>query len=503
MNSASRSMTSQALENELSAYERKEHPILSKETKKIMMRNIYLISIAFCCIILGVKIVSSFATPLLGDLGATSIALLNYGAGLSFIVIPTVLSWFKSPKVAILIFAPEYFIYVLTFSYLIPTLNLIWSLIHGFCASILWTCEILFLAENSTDEDRGWKSGVFWGIYMSGSIVGNIFAWYFLNYIGYDSTLKQGWLGNLSIMFIIFAAIDALGCIPLFFMKSIARNTQEMPKTKDSGYKRFKLLIKSFINPKVMILSGVSIFWGIEFSFVGGMFNRQVIDRANIGLVVAYNSLIQVISSFILGRTIDKYGHYVVMVACNISMLLGLGSSIIANDTQDWWLFFASTFFAIADTGYQTIVPVLITQYYDDKNSTNAVFRLLQGIFCGSWYMIAPLFVKDGSTRCTSDMYILECIICVIFLVLSQLSYSLFYQFFAKKQQLKQHKSHTIKPIEDNHLDSDKTATIEVNDAKNLSDNLEKPTCSNEIIDSKEIVPPHFPNPSINPNSST
>ena len=419
-----------------------------KVFKKDSMRNMILISWSFCFIILGVKIVNSFGSSLLGNLGSITVACLNFGAALSFLIIPSLMSHFTNLRFTMKLFGPEYGLYIMTYVYLIPILNCLWSMFHGFCASVLWTCETMFLAENSTDEDRGFKSGLFWGIYMIGSIVGNVFVFFYLKYVGYDPDVTTGWLGKLSILFLVFAILAFIGCIFLFLFRPVTKpkclmSAADLQEAEAAATKKLHKekehhildVFKGFVNPRIILLALPSCCWGFQYGFSNSLFNRQVIDRSIIGLVCAYNGFIQVLYSFVGGKMIDLFGHYVVFVFTNLSMIIAVILSFFANREQNWLLYLTSTFLAFGDAGYQTIIPVLITEYYKEKQTPNAVLRIFMNVANCVAYYIGIFFVEEGETRATEEKYVYECIIMVVIVILSQLSYSVFMCVYGSKKQ--------------------------------------------------------------------
>ena len=46
-----------------------------------------------------------------------------------------------------------------------------------------WSVQSILIAQNSVDENRGYNSNLFYGIFMVGNVFGNIFAYILLNVI--------------------------------------------------------------------------------------------------------------------------------------------------------------------------------------------------------------------------------------------------------------------------------------------------------------------------------
>lgn len=78
--------------------------------------------------------------------------------------------------------------------YFIPSVGYVWSFLHGIVAAVLWAAEGVYLSANMNEHDKGVKSGIFWGVYMSGTILGNLAVFFILRFIGLMTllTLKDG-----------------------------------------------------------------------------------------------------------------------------------------------------------------------------------------------------------------------------------------------------------------------------------------------------------------------
>ena len=471
------------------------------EVTKRQNINIQLLSWGCCFVVCGLKLVGSFSTPLLGDLGATSLSLLYYGGAIAFIVGPSIMNMLPSAEFGMKIIGPEYAIYILSFVYYIPWFCLTWSAIHGVAASIFWTCQIMILKANSTIENVGRKSSLFWAIYMGGSIVGNLIAYYVLNVMGSEvETGQTGWLGSVSIMFSIFVVFSLVGSIFFYFYRPIPDRYRPPSAPKSSFLKRLKLVGLSFTKPRVLCMLPIAAAWGFELPFINSMFNRQIHDRSIIGLITAYISFIEVIFSFVTGPVMDFLGIHYAMLMTTFSFLIGIAISYFACEQQNWLLYFASTFFAIADTGYQTIMPVLIT-HYKDETIVNASIRFTANVIGGLCYNIAPLFINEGEKYSTSEQYLWELIITSIIIVLSQIFYWIYcyaypvpetVEYERKKKEMEEKRveadKQEIEMVEVKKMDESKD-TVPVSSSNETEEKKAETTPNNKANDSMTVTP--------------
>ncbi|KAK8791017.1 hypothetical protein WA158_005648 [Blastocystis sp. Blastoise] len=142
----------------------------SKRVKDPNMCSVITLSIGIAFVFFGFNTAQNFASSILGDLGTISMAIVYLVNSLCNFIVPSVVDLFPSERKAMAWFGLEYFVYIATFIYLIPIVSVLWSALHGFTSSVLCAVQGIVLQSYSTDSDRGKKSGIFFSIYMAGSI---------------------------------------------------------------------------------------------------------------------------------------------------------------------------------------------------------------------------------------------------------------------------------------------------------------------------------------------
>ena len=118
-------------------------------------------------------------------------AIVNFVNSFSNFLVPSVISFFKTPERTIFFCGFSYLYLLLLSDYVIDSildsLHILFQLSPILCVlymdfcllyvsnvdfdnQMVWACQGIILGNNSTDEDRGTKSGMFMAIYMFGSV---------------------------------------------------------------------------------------------------------------------------------------------------------------------------------------------------------------------------------------------------------------------------------------------------------------------------------------------
>lgn len=406
----------------------------SGKEKDTSMSNVVTLGIGMSLCLLGVKVSSSFIVPILGNLGSISMALLYFSNSFSNFFVPPILNWFKSERNTMFWTSFEYGLYVMNYAYVIPGLNLVWSFIHGVFAAVIWTAEGIYLNANSTNDDRGKKSGIFWTLYMTGAAIGNVAVYFLLKTIGIDdSSDKTGWNGSASVMFLFLGLISLLGSIPMYMLKPSPKEASRKFISKVSPSVLIKKMLRLMVSPNMYWLLIPMFFVGFEYVFIGSMLTRQVHQTGDVGLMMSLFCIIEVIISTPLGLLIDRWGNRIMLSAATVLELAALLTFWFANKTQNALFYLAFVFLSLSDSIYETIIPTIIGRNYTDPESANACFRLFQymgGCIC---YLLAPLYA-DTTTKWVSDKSLFsELMLCSVLCVLCIISYFI-YEFTFKKE---------------------------------------------------------------------
>ena len=407
----------------------------TKENEKDpSMSNVVTLGIGMSLCLIGVKVSSSFIVPILGKLGSVSMALLYFSNSFANFFVPPILNLFKNERSTMFWVSFEYGLYILDFAYIIPPLNLVWSFIHGIFAAVLWTAEGIYLCDNSTDEDRGKKSGIFWTLYMTGAAIGNVAVYFLLRFIGIgDYPSSSGWHDSASIMFIFLGIISLLGAIPMYMLKPSPGESKRKFVSKTSPKVLIKKMIRLMISPNMRWLLLPMFFVGFEYVFIGSMLTRQVHDTGTVGLMMSLFCIVEKFISTPMGLLLDKVGNISMLSLATVFELCALVTFWFSNKSQNALFYLAFIFLSLSDSAYETFVPAILGHNYSDLESANACYRLFQYMGSCICYLIAPLFV-DSTTKWVSDANLLKeillcgvlCILCLLFFII--------YDFTFKKE---------------------------------------------------------------------
>lgn len=441
---------------------------------------------AFCLI--GVKTSSSFIVPILGNLGSISMAVLYFSNSFANFFVPPILNLFKNERQTMFWCVFEYFLYVLQFAYVIPFVNMLWSVVHGIFAAVLWTAEGIYLCANSTDQDRGKKSGVFWTLYMTGAAVGNVAVYIltrFFSLTDYDN--PNGWHGTASYIFIFLALASLIAAIPMGMLKPSPNETTRKFVNKTKPGILMKKMIRLMLSRNMLALLLPMFFVGFEYVYIGSMLTRQVHDTGSVGLMMSLFCIIETFISTPLGLVLDKLGYTVLFTISTLLELAALITFWFANKSQGFLFYIAFTLLALSDSCYETVIPTVIGRNYNDLESANSTFRLFQYMGSCICYLIAPLF-KKGDTKWVSDEdFLKEEVLCGILCVLSVISFWIYDKTYKKEMPVVTKKPEDQKTIEIGHMGNE---DLDQDGKEGVKGGLKMPVTTKPTFDDVKVTPP-------------
>ena len=398
------------------------------------MGNVVTLGIGMSLTLIGMKVSSSFIVPILGNLGSIAMALMYFSNSFANFFVPPILNLFKNERTTMFYMVFEYGLYILEFAYIIPPVTLVWSFLHGIIAAVLWTAEGIYLCANSTDSDRGKKSGVFWTLYMTGAALGNIAVFFLLKKIGLSNyTNTSGWHGGASIMFLFLGCASLLGAIPMRMLKpSASEESNRKFVAKTSPKVLIKKMVHLMISPSMRWLLLPMFYVGFEYVFIGSMLTRQVHDTGNVGLMMSIFCIIEMVVSTPLGVLLDRVGTVCMFTLSCIFEFIAIFVFWYANKSQGALFYLAFVFLSLADSAFETVLPTVIGHNYTDLESANSTYRLFQYMGSCVCYLIAPLFV-DQTTSWVSDANLKKEILLCAGLGVVSLVFFIIYSYGQKK----------------------------------------------------------------------
>lgn len=202
------------------------------------------------------------------------------------------------------------------------------SALLGFGAAVLWTAQGNFLTINSDENTRGRNAGIFWAIFQSSILIGNLMAYFVLP----DSS-------NISVdqartFYLILFVVGCAGVLLLLPTRPVQQppkdeslNTDPSESAKrQSLWRSIKSTFALLRTPDMLQLSFLIMYSGLENSFWGGTYffniGKVYFKPKDIGLAGILLGCSQIIGGLVLGRVADRYGKsWVVMIGLAVHMV--------------------------------------------------------------------------------------------------------------------------------------------------------------------------------------
>lgn len=419
----------------------KKHASLADAVHK-NRTNVIIVGAGMSIVLLGVKMMTSFAVPILGTIGSICMSILWFASSFANFLVPSIISLFETEMSVLFWLSIEYGLYVISFCYIFPPLNYFLSFVHGIIAAVFWAAQGLYLSSNSNSQNRGQNSGLFWTIYMLGAVIGNIGIFFILRTLNLNQSSNiSGWNDKSSWMFIVMGLISLSGCIVMLKLRpsfSKSSQLQMMTQRERIPAKRLlKRMLKQIIDKDMVFLILPLFFLGFQSVFTGAMITRQARNTSNVGLYMSVYSLIETVISVYIGKAIDRFGSMTVMTAASLFECIALFLVPACNQYQNYLFFNLFSFFALSDSAYQTLLPAIIGQRFRDQESAQSVFRLFQNLGGSICYIIAPLFSDLPGSKFVSEGNLMKEVYLCGGLCLTSLTSHVFFENRTKGIQLK------------------------------------------------------------------
>lgn len=248
---------------------------------------------------------------------------------------------------------------------------------------VFWACQGVYLAVNSTDENRGSRAGMFWSVYMSGAVPCSPplsrRCWATLVPTSSSKCLAstrvrvtlagtappQSSSSSLEVRLLPFChlAVSIFGSVILFGLKpAVDENGNEkvIRCPRRNVKEEVASVLRMVVTPKMTLLVPLFLCLGFQSIFVNSMYNRQVQNTANISLFMIVYTIIEMFAGFIHGAAIDRLGLYPLLISYMILGSLSLVLAYYANLWQNWVFIPLYILFSLTDSGLQTLVAPFV-----------------------------------------------------------------------------------------------------------------------------------------------
>jgi MFS family permease len=241
----------------------------------------------------------------------------------------------------------------------------------GIGGAVLWTAQGAFLTSLSRNEDRGKNVGLFWGIFSTSGIVGNLAAFFVLHYTKINpSYLMIGFTVLAVIGAIVLATLRkphesivvdgaAIDVEPSINNSTTTADADGTPQIVDttpligttgaatrlSGWPGVKALLTL---KQTWLLLPLQLLIGSDLSYNVGLFPTLLPDQTYIGLVMMVTGFAQVAGGTLWGRLSDRMDRRLILAMGVFIYLLALGVS---------WVFHLGVIGELA--GMAAAIPIL------------------------------------------------------------------------------------------------------------------------------------------------
>uniref|UniRef100_A0A2R5LAG9 UNC93-like protein MFSD11 n=1 Tax=Ornithodoros turicata TaxID=34597 RepID=A0A2R5LAG9_9ACAR len=333
---------------------------------------------------------------------------------------------FLGPKITMLIGAVTYNIYIAQFLFPVTWGLYVASVAIGVGAAFIWTGQGNFLTINSDSTTMSRNSGIFWAMLQCSLIWGNIFV--FIQFQGLshiDHHTRTVVFGGLT-------AVGILGMLLLLVLRGGGRPGKDPSPSNSDGatspaaandfIQAFVTSLKMFKSRKMLILSFVFFYTGLELSFFSGVYGACLgftksfgSDSSKFlginGLLIGLGEITGGLAFSILGKKTNRAGRdpivllgYLVHMVSFYTIFINLPATSPLGDTLDpayitsnlTLALVGSFLLGLGDSCYNTqIYSLLGNVYADDSAPAFAIFKFMQALaaaaaFYYSNYLLLP-----------------------------------------------------------------------------------------------------------------
>ena len=230
------------------------------------------------------------------------------------------------------------------------------SAILAFAGSMLWISYGTYLTKSTTNENRGFYSGLSFSFLVIGSAITIFFMSFFVEKVGYN------------VIYFILFLIACLGSISLLFISDI--NTVE----------KHALHPIKLIKKKSMLLFAPFII--SSFFIMGSMISRipiritDLFGLSYVGKIISIFGFTIAISTLIIGRLSDKYGYKRFSYLSILSAMLGFAIILVSSDIFSFGL--GIFFLGLSQSSFLALMYIILHSLFEREIDSAMA---LKGVF--------------------------------------------------------------------------------------------------------------------------
>jgi len=231
------------------------------------------------------------------------------------------------------------------------------SAILAFAGSMLWISHGTYLTKSTTNENRGFYSGLSFSFLVIGSAITIFFMSFFVEKVGYN------------VIYFILFLIACLGSISLLFLSEI------------KAVERHAVYPIKLIKKKSMLLFAPFII--SSFFIMGSMISRipiritDLFGLSYVGKIISIYGVTICIFSFLIGKLSDKYGYRRFSYLSILSAILGFIIILVSNDVFSFGL--GIFFLGLSQSSFLALMYTILHSLFEREIDSAMA---LKGVFC-------------------------------------------------------------------------------------------------------------------------
>ncbi|XP_055616683.1 UNC93-like protein MFSD11 [Toxorhynchites rutilus septentrionalis] len=286
-----------------------------------------------------------------GD-GYTSLAVIYAMLSVANWLTPSVLSKI-GPKVAMLLGAITYCVFIVTFMWPRTWLLYVASAVLGSGAALIWIGQGMYLSKCSDEQTISRNSGIFWAMLQMSMFFGNLLVFFmFQGKTHIDMETR-------TLVFSILTGVAIIGIVFLCCLRNPHnRSTQEIsddgiPEIQQSPKQALVSAIRLFVTKRMLLLSVSFIYTGLALSFFSGVYGASIgftnaigeTAKQLVGLNGVFLGVGEVLGGIVfglLGKRTTKWGRdpiviigFIIHIMSFFLVFMNLPDSAPFGDTDD------------------------------------------------------------------------------------------------------------------------------------------------------------------------
>ncbi|XP_074595918.1 UNC93-like protein MFSD11 [Brevipalpus obovatus] len=276
------------------------------------------------------------------------------------------------------------------------------SIFSGFGSAVLWTAEGSFLALNSNKHTIDRNTSIFWILFSSNLVVGNIFVMY--EFAGEEYIQPHTRIVTYSML----TVCATIGCIMMFFLRDV-KPSEELEIPNISPWQAFKSAFKLLKTKQMLFFSVLFLYLGVVVMFYSSIYSTAIgftkafgKDRKKYsgesGILLGAGEILgAVIAMRVSARSSKPRSHgsilvligYTLQMFAFVTVYFNLPAAASLRETDDLALMptnlilglLVSFLLGLGDAFIEIQAIALLSMLYQDKSaSAFAIFTFVQSI---------------------------------------------------------------------------------------------------------------------------